>query len=111
MIHSMSLATEYFKKIKNGTKTIECRLYDEKRKLLNIGDKIEFRDAQNDIDETSAEIVGLHTYPSFSELLNHFPITSFGANNKEDFLMILKKFYSDEDEQRYGVVGIEIKLI
>jgi len=35
MIHSMSLAAEYFRKIKDGAKTVECRLYDEKRKLLN----------------------------------------------------------------------------
>ncbi len=107
----MKLATEYFQKIKNGTKIIECRLYDEKRKLLNIGDKIEFSDAQNDTDKITAEVVALHTYPSFSELLNHFPIASFGAENKEDFLAVLKKFYSDEDEKKYGVVGIEIKLL
>lgn len=105
----MKLATEYFQKIKNGTKTIECRLRDEKRKLLNVGDMIEFSDTQNDTDKITAKIVALHTYPSFSELLNHFPIASFGAENKEDFLAVLKRFYSNEDEEKYGVVGIEIK--
>ena len=107
----MKLTTEYFQKIKNGAKTIECRLYDEKRKLLNVGDKIEFSAAQNDTDKISAEIVALHTFPTFSELLDHFPISSFGADDKNDFLAVLKKFYSDEDEKKYGVVGIEIKLI
>ncbi len=107
----MKMATGYFQKIKNGTKTIECRLYDEKRKLLNVGDKIEFSDAQNDTDKISAEIVTLRTFSTFSELLDHFPTVSFGAENKEDFLAILKKFYSDEDEKKYGVVGIEIKLL
>lgn len=107
----MKLATEYFQKIKNGIKTIECRLYDEKRRLLNVGDKIEFSDAQNDADKITVEIVALHTYPFFSELLDHFPITSFGAENKEDFLAVLKKFYPHEEEKKYGVVGIEMKLL
>jgi ASC-1-like (ASCH) protein len=106
----MKLATEYFQKIKNGTKTIECRLNDEKRKSLRIGDKIEFSDVQNDADKTTAEIVALHIFPAFSELLNCFPITSFGADNKKDFLAVLKKIYSDKDEKKYGVVGIEVKL-
>ena len=107
----MSLVTEYFQKIKSGTKTIECRLYDEKRKLLKAGDQIEFSDAQNSAEKIMAEIIALHTYPTFAELLNHFPIVSFGADSKEDFLVALKKFYSDEDEKKYGIVGIEIKLI
>jgi len=42
MIHKMKLNEEPFEKIKNGTKTVEFRLYDEKRKQIKVGDKIEF---------------------------------------------------------------------
>ena len=42
MKYNMKLNNEPFNLIKNGTKTVELRLNDEKRKLLNIGDKIEF---------------------------------------------------------------------
>ncbi len=108
MVHSMGLATEYFRKMKNGTKTIECRLYDGKRKLLALGDTIEFSDAQNGTDTISVEIVALHPFPTFSELLDRFPISSFGAHDKDDFLTILKRFYSEEDEKKYGVIGIEV---
>lgn len=38
-------------------------------------------------------------------------MTMFGAEDKKQFLAALKKFYSDEEEKEYGVVGIEIKLI
>ena len=37
MLHKMKL-----ERIKNGTKPIEFRLYDEKRQQIKIGDKIEF---------------------------------------------------------------------
>ena len=110
MTYQMRLATEYFEKIKNGTKTIECRLYDEKRKELKVGDTIEFSDAQNDQHKIISEIIALHPFPSFSDLLDHFPIASLGGESNDEMLTALKKFYSDEDEKKYGVVGIEIKL-
>ena len=42
MIHNMKLNESPFERIKNGTKTIEFRLYDEKRRQIKIGDKIVF---------------------------------------------------------------------
>lgn len=40
--HVMKLEEEYFNYIKNGTKRIEIRLFDEKRRKIKIGDKIIF---------------------------------------------------------------------
>ena len=40
MIHKMKLNENPFERIKNGTKTVEFRLYDEKRQQVKIGDKI-----------------------------------------------------------------------
>lgn len=42
MLHKMRLNESPFERIKNRTKTIEFRLYDEKRSQIKIGDKIEF---------------------------------------------------------------------
>ena len=39
---TMKLNEKYFEYIKRGTKRIELRLNDEKRKLIKIGDKIRF---------------------------------------------------------------------
>lgn len=36
----MRLHKEPFELIKNGSKTIELRLYDEKRQMINLGDTI-----------------------------------------------------------------------
>ena len=38
----MKLKNEPFVSIKNGLKTIEMRLFDEKRKQIKVGDTIEF---------------------------------------------------------------------
>ena len=42
MIHYMNLASEPFEQIKSGAKTIELRLYDEKRQNVSEGDNIIF---------------------------------------------------------------------
>ena len=42
MIYEMKLQNAPFQSIKSGAKDIEMRLYDEKRKLINIGDIITF---------------------------------------------------------------------
>lgn len=43
MIHKMKLNESPFDKIKNGTKTVEFRLYDDKRKQIKVGDNIRSR--------------------------------------------------------------------
>ena len=42
MIYEMKLQPEYYNFMLNGTKRIEIRLNDEKRKNIKIGDKIKF---------------------------------------------------------------------
>ena len=41
MKHEMGLRPKYFDYIKNGTKRIELRLFDEKRQKIRLGDIIE----------------------------------------------------------------------
>lgn len=42
MKHNMRLNAEPFEKISSGAKTIELLLYDEKRRVIKVGDEIEF---------------------------------------------------------------------
>ena len=110
MKHKMKLNNEPFNKIKNRTKTIEIRLNDEKRQLLNINDNIEFTNT-----ETSEKIVvtikALHKYPNFEELYKNFDKVSMGykenevANYKD-----MEKYYSEEEQNKYGVLGIEVEV-
>lgn len=42
MRHTMKLKEDPFERMKNGTKTIEFRLYDEKRRKIKVGMKLIF---------------------------------------------------------------------
>jgi len=61
MKHEMKLHDDPFQLIKLGTKTIELRLLDEKRSLINIGDSIEFTNRLTN-EKIIVMVKGLHKY-------------------------------------------------
>ena len=111
MMHKMKLRDKPFKSIKAGTKTIELRLYDEKRKLLNAGDVIEFTNIDTK-EVIKVEILQLHRFNNFDDLYKHFNKVSMGyEENEVANPSDMEEYYSKEEQQEYGVVGIEIKLL
>ena len=109
--YQMKLSKEPFEKIASGQKIIESRLYDEKRQQINIGDCVEFVQNDDSNKTISAKVKALYRYSSFDDLFSDFPPEFFGGVSKEILIEEIKNFYSVEEEQRYGVVGIKIELL
>lgn len=111
MKHEMKLNNEPFECIKNGTKTIELRLNDEKRKLLTVGDYIEFTNKVTN-EKLLVEVIDLFKYNSFEELYKHFNKIEIGYSiNEEANPKDMENYYSKEEQEKYGVLGIKIKKI
>lgn len=109
MKYNMKLNNKPFNLIKNGTKTVELRLNDEKRKLLNIGDEIEFTNITNG-EKLLVEILNLYRYNSFEELYKHFDKVEMGYNKDEIAEpKDMEAYYSKEEQNKYGVLGIKIR--
>ena len=111
MIHRMNLAPSPFRAISLGKKTIEMRLYDEKRSKIKVGDEIEFENIDT-YQKIKCAVVNLTRYKDFFELYSNYDKTVIGydeneAANAED----MYTYYSPEQIQKYGVLAIEIKLI
>lgn len=107
MLHKMKLKESPFERIKDGSKTIEFRLYDEKRKLIKIGDQIEFSKLPELQEKILVDVLDLYRDESFEKLFKKL------INNEEEIqrkTQAMKEFYSDEEEKKYGVVGIKILL-
>lgn len=107
---NMKLYEEPFEKIKSGEKTIELRLYDEKRRKIKVGESICFK---SKTDKLTATVKALHIFKDFEELYAALPLDKCGyAPNEistaspEDML----EYYSKEQIEKYGVVGIEIEI-
>ncbi|MDD5084301.1 MAG: ASCH domain-containing protein [Candidatus Moranbacteria bacterium] len=111
MIHIIGLQLHSFNQIKEGIKTIEARLLDEKRRKIKLGDIIEIKLEPDRVTTIRVEVVGLLNYKTFLNLINDFPITAFGDDTKEAFLARTSSFYTPEQEKKYSVLGIKIQLI
>ena len=80
--YNMYLNDEPFSCIKNGTKTVELRLNDEKRQLLKVKDLIEFTNRVT-LEVVTVEVMGLYKYSSFEELYKHFDKIAMGYEKDE----------------------------
>ena len=107
MLHKMKLNESPFEMIKNGTKTIEFRLYDEKRQGVKIGDKIEFSRLPDLQEKLLVDVLELYQEDTFEKL---FRKLSFNEEEVIRKIRAMHEIYSPEKEQQYGVLGIKIKI-
>ncbi len=110
MKHKMNLWNDPFEAIKDGWKTVEMRLNDEKRSKIEIGDEIEFTNTET-YEVLICEVIKIYKYNSFEELYKNHNKISIGYRedeiaNPNDMLM----YYSKDNIDKYGVLGIEITL-
>ena len=110
-MHTMKVQTKYYNLLKSGSKTIELRLWDEKRQKIQVGDQITFSDLSNSDDTFVAQVQALHHANSFDELCDIIQPKQAGFATKEELINCLQEFYTPESQTKYGVVGIEIKRI
>jgi ASC-1-like (ASCH) protein len=109
----MKLQPEHYNYVLNGTKRIELRLNDDKRKKLKLGDRIKLL-KEPDLDESIiVEVKGLLYYKSFEDLFNDYDIDILADKDmsKEELLESLSKYYPIDEQNKYNVVGIRIELI
>lgn len=109
-MHSMKLDSDPFEMIKNGKKTIELRVYDEKRRRIKLGDQIVFTNIANG-EILNVTVKKLHCFATFDELYKLLPLLKCGytaENIDKADPTDMEKYYSVEKQQKYGVVGIEL---
>ena len=112
--HIMKLHPGPFAKIKAGSKTIELRLYDEKRQCISVGDTIRFVSTESAADEVVVRVRDLFVFDSFDELYQHLPLTECGYTEENVHTASpsdMEAYYSKEEQRQYGVVGIQIALL
>lgn len=110
VVHGMNLNAAPFEKIKSGEKTIELRLWDEKRQKINPGDTIVFTNTATG-ETLTKTVVKLHRFDNFEELYRSLPLLQCGYT-EEDVSKAkasdMEQYYSAEQQRAYGVVGIEL---
>ena len=110
----MDVDGEWFDKVASGSKTIELRLNDERRRCINVGDYIVLNnlDANADFTKCVAQVTALHKFDNFATLYNTLDMTKCGYTatdkpNPDDML----RYYLLDRQNQYGVVGIQFELL
>lgn len=113
MTHSMQLTPSPFQMIKEGTKTIELRLFDEKRRKIQIGDIIEFSNTETG-EKIGAKVSAQYVFDSFESLYKELSLLKCGYTEADIETASpddMNVYYSKDNQQKYGVVGIRIALL
>lgn len=111
MLHEMNLHDDPFVFIKMGYKDIEMRLNDEKRKKIKVGDIIEFTN-KDTLEKLQVRVIGLHVFKNFEELYSKFDKQKLGYfPNEVADPSDMNMYYSPENIEKYGVLGIEIQRL
>lgn len=114
MTHTLNLSPSPFEMIKNGRKTIEMRLYDERRQSIEVGDTLVFVHTEDASQTLTARVTALHLFPDFAALYAALPLEKCGYLPEEIATASpadMNVYYSAERQALYGVVGIEIALL
>lgn len=112
MKHSMTLHPQPMERIAKGEKTYELRLYDEKRRLLQVGDTIVFTQSNDPSRQVQVLIIGLHRFDDFCQLYAALPLERCGYTQQElstAHWRDMEAYYSPAQQAKYGVLAIEIQ--
>ena len=113
MHHEMSLRPGPFAKIADGSKRYELRLLDEKRRLITVGDTINFT-CTADERRVHTRVASLHPFATFADLYATLPLTECGytpetaaSADPRD----MEKYYPPEKQALYGVLAIGVERL
>lgn len=118
----MHLNDDMFEAVKAGTKTVEIRLFDEKRKHVDIGDYIDFRKASDETQHVLRKVTNidlaetfermfLKNYYADDKVLRYTPV-ALGSPEGTDCQSLVEgmyKIYTKEQEKKCGVISIELE--
>lgn len=118
----MHLNEDMFLAMKKGTKTVEVRLFDDKRKKIDIGDYIEFHNKNNDEVYIKMRVLDLRIEQTFKELFErnidlrntslYYTSEQLGFSKESSRDALVKnmyKHYTKEQEEKYGVIAFVLE--
>jgi len=109
--HRMKLSEPWYTYVKDGKKNIEGRIYDNKRKLLKVGDKVIFTDGNSD-NEIEKEIINLKIFENFNRAIRYAKLKNIlpGINTYKGGLELYNSIPGyEEGSKKFGVILIYFK--
>ena len=103
-----------FSLIKEGKKIFEGRLFKNTFKNIRPNDVLCFYNNQRKTEDSYLiQVLNTYKYETFSLMLISKGIKNVTPLSKSlnDSINIYRKYYSQEDEKKYGVIAIKLKVL
>ena len=97
---------EPFHNIRDGTKKMEIRLNDEKRRGIKLGQQIKLINKDSESHFLFAKVIGLSGFANFEDLYS-----ILGDRIKSYEREVLERVYLNEKVRKYGILVIHFELI
>ena len=114
----MHLRDDMFDLIKSGVKNVELRLFDDKRKLIDIGDYIEFVKESDKTQRIKKQVGDIEVAKTFEELFmtgflpNELGFVDCSAESEtyiSEMAQKMYEYYDKEQEKKYGVIAFVLQ--
>lgn len=114
MEYKRNISEPWFSLIAVGLKKYEGRLNDSNFQKMKKGDTIIYdNNSMGFLRTIKCKIINIKKYKSFKEFLEKRKLKKClpGIDTIERGIEVYKKVYKAEDENRFGVLGIKLKII
>lgn len=113
MEHTMKLTEFSFEAIKSGKKRREYRLYDEKRKRINVGDTIKFLKLPNLDEELLVDVEKIEIFENWYDCYSKYFDEDFKSRYDSIDAVVQDTYdggyYTKEESEENGCVIFSIK--
>ena len=114
-MYSGKLRTPHYENIRDGRKIYELRIYDEKRKIMNVGDLWIFKHENNkNLPEIRTQIQEIRLFDSFENAIKNTELNKLlpEITNVEDAVNLYNDFPGfEENSKKYGVVRFLLSVV
>jgi ASC-1-like (ASCH) protein len=104
----MKLSEPHFTNTKNNKKTVEIRIYDDKRKKLKINDIITFKNSENN-KSFKRKIKNIKVFNSFEKAIKYAKLKNClpGIKTYKEAIKLYHSFPNYKKlEKKFGVIAI-----
>ena len=110
--YSMHLRQISFQEISSGTKTLELRVNDAKRKGVCIGDTILFTKLEQVTETVRVKVIDRKEFDSWQAVALAYAPERWGSRfTSSEQLVAAGHCYSQEEVEQYGFVVFEIEKL
>jgi len=113
MVHIMKINDNAFERMKKGVKKREYRVNDKKRKLVRVGDIIEFQKISNQEEKIQMDVKDINWFHSLNDAISLYFDEDF-SDRHSDIKSAINSFYqkgycTEGEIEKNGMVVFEIK--